>query len=144
MASKLSSRLQEIVDALPLKEGMRILEIGCGSGAAAREVAKRVPGGSVLGIDRSSKVIMQAIENNKAEIASGVLSFRTESIEYFELQEGEEQFDLAFAVRVGAMDGRHPEIEQQAIEKIRKALKQNGKLYIHGRDPLKQLAIRDR
>lgn len=90
---------------------------------------------SVLGIDRSSKAISQAIENSRAEIASGILSFRTGSIENFELQEGEEQFDLAFAVRVGALDGRHPEIEQQAIEKITKALKQNGKLYIDGGDP---------
>ncbi|WP_026632197.1 SAM-dependent methyltransferase [Dyadobacter alkalitolerans] len=144
MANKLSSRHQETVDALPLTEGMRILEIGCGSGAAAREVAKRSPGGRVLAIDRSSKAIRQANENSKAEIASGVLSFRTESIENFELQDGEEQYDLAFAIRVGALDGRHPEIEQQAIEKIRKALKQNGKLYIDGGDPLKQLAIRDR
>lgn len=117
MANKLSKRLQELVDALPLKEGMRVLEIGCGSGASAREIAKRVPSGSVLGIDRSSKAIRQAIENNKTEIASGVLSFRTESIENFELHEGEEQFDLAFAVRVGALHGRHPEIERQAIEK---------------------------
>ncbi|WP_374759455.1 hypothetical protein [Dyadobacter fanqingshengii] len=50
MASKLSSRLEEIVDLLPLKEGLRVLEIGCGSGAAARAVAKRVPGGKVLGM----------------------------------------------------------------------------------------------
>ncbi len=48
MANKLSQRLQEIVDALPLKEGMRVLEIGCGSGAAAREVCKRVPCGRFL------------------------------------------------------------------------------------------------
>ncbi|WP_031529613.1 SAM-dependent methyltransferase [Dyadobacter crusticola] len=141
MANKLSSRLQEIVDALPLKEGMRILEIGCGSGAAAREVAKRVPGGRVLGIDRSSKAIEQAIENSKAEIASGVLSFRAESIENFELQAGEGRFDLVFAIRVGALDGRHPKIEQQAIEKIRKSLKPNGKVYIDGGNPLKLLAI---
>ncbi|WP_439581741.1 class I SAM-dependent methyltransferase [Dyadobacter bucti] len=144
MASKLSQRLQEIVDAMPLKEGMRVLEIGCGSGAAAREVSKRVPGGRILGIDRSSKAIGQAIESSKAEIASGILSFRAESIENFELQEGEEQFDIAFAVRVGALDGRHPEIERQAIEKIRKALKRNGKLYIDGGDPLKLLDITDR
>jgi ubiquinone/menaquinone biosynthesis C-methylase UbiE len=141
MANKLSSRLQEIVDALPLKEGLRVLEIGCGSGAAARAVAKRVPGGHVLGIDRSSKAVRQAIENSSAEIASGVLSFRAESIENFELQDSEEQFDLAFAIRVGALDGRHPEIEQQAIEKIKQVLKRNGKLFIDGGDPLKMLAI---
>lgn len=141
MASKLSARLWEIVEALPLKKSLKVLEIGCGSGAAAREVAKRVPGGHVLGIDRSAKAIAQAIENSKTEIDSGVLSFRTEAIENFELQNGEEPFDLAFAVRVGALDGRHPEIEQQVIDKIKKALKRNGKLYIDGGNPLKMIAI---
>lgn len=141
MATKLSARLREIVDALPLRKGLRILEIGCGSGAAAREVAKRVPQGRVLGIDRSAKAIAQAVENSPTEIASGVLTFRTEAIEHFELQKGEEPFDLAFAIRVGALDGRHPEIEQQAIENIKKALKPGGKLYIDGGNPLKLVPI---
>lgn len=79
MARKLSGRLREIVDALPLKEGLRVWEIGCGSGAAAREVAKHVPGGRVLGIDRSSKAVGLAVVNSEMELASGVLSFRTEN-----------------------------------------------------------------
>ena len=37
----ISNRLSEIVDALPLKEGLRVLEIGCGTGVAAREIAQR-------------------------------------------------------------------------------------------------------
>ena len=54
--SALSSRLAGIVDALPLREGMRVLEIGGAPGAAAREVAKRIgPDGHILVIDRSAK-----------------------------------------------------------------------------------------
>ena len=37
MKSKLSKRLNDIVQALPLKDGVRVLEIGCGPGAMARE-----------------------------------------------------------------------------------------------------------
>ena len=48
----LSPRLAAIVNALPLRPGMRVLEIGCGSGAAARAVVRRVEGGIVLAIDR--------------------------------------------------------------------------------------------
>lgn len=50
----LSPRLAAIVDALPLRRGMRVLEIGCGPGVAAREVARRLEDGHVLGIDRSN------------------------------------------------------------------------------------------
>ncbi|MTI89705.1 MAG: SAM-dependent methyltransferase, partial [Balneolaceae bacterium] len=39
MPAKLSQRLSAIVEALPLKPGLRVLEIGCGPGAAARAVA---------------------------------------------------------------------------------------------------------
>jgi cyclopropane fatty-acyl-phospholipid synthase-like methyltransferase len=42
MESKISKRLEEIVTALPLKEGIRILEIGCGTGVVAREIARRL------------------------------------------------------------------------------------------------------
>lgn len=47
----LSSRLAAIVDALPLRPDSRVLEIGCGPGAAARAVAARLVTGHVLAID---------------------------------------------------------------------------------------------
>jgi len=55
MSNALSKRLRAVVDALPLQEGMRVLEIGCGPGAAAREVARRIGGGHVHAIDRSPR-----------------------------------------------------------------------------------------
>lgn len=39
----------------PLKAGMRIVEVGCGTGAIAREVADRVASGEVVGIDRDEQ-----------------------------------------------------------------------------------------
>jgi precorrin-6B methylase 2 len=57
----LSPRLRAIADALPLRPGVRVLEIGCGPGALAREIACRVgTGGHVLAIDRSPKAIALA------------------------------------------------------------------------------------
>ncbi|MHA4740650.1 SAM-dependent methyltransferase [Dyadobacter sp. MSC1_007] len=132
MKTKLSPRLQKIVDVLPLKEGMRVLEIGCGPGSAAREVARRIGRGHVLGIDRSVSAIRQASTYSAGEIGSATVSFRTVAIEDFQLDDNEEKFDLAFAVRVGAFDGRHPEIEDKALIRVRLALKAGGKLYIDG------------
>lgn len=142
MNNKLSKRLVEIVDALPLKKGIRILEIGCGPGAAAREVAKRIGNGHVLAIDRSAKAIQLAVKSSKEEMASYSLEFRHVAIEGFKLVKNEAPFDIAFAIRVGALDGRHPELERVALTNIARALTKNGKLFIDGGDPLKEVSLR--
>ena len=134
MAQKISARLLRIIDALPLRAGMRVLEIGCGPGAAAREIADRFETIYVLGIDRSIKAINQANDNSSTQIANRNLDFRLAGIEAFELEKDDDLFDLAFAVRVGALDGRHPEAESAALKQIRKALKTNGRLFIDAED----------
>jgi SAM-dependent methyltransferase len=143
MSSDVSPRLAAIVAALPLSPGLRILEIGCGPGAAARAVAERIGNGHVLGIDRSAKAIAQAVAGSKSELASGRLRFRHVAVEDFELAEGERPYDIAFAVRVGTLDGRHPEAWHAARQRIRRALVKGGRLYIDGGDPLRELSLDD-
>ena len=130
MPPGISNRLLELINALPLKDGMRVLEIGCGTGSAARDIATRIRNGKVLGIDRSKKAIEKAIDSSRNEIKNGSLEFRVAKIEEFELEKDDQLFDIAFAIRVGALDGRHPEIEKQALTQIRKALRKNGLLFI--------------
>lgn len=138
----LSARLKEIVDALPLREGMRVLEIGGAPGAAAREVARRVgPRGHVLVIDRSAKGIALTTQNAGPEISSGRLSVRCVAAEDFVLLPDEHPFDLAFAVRVGALDGRHPRAGVQARARIASALAPGGRLFIDGGDPLLEVDL---
>ncbi|HEX6225558.1 MAG TPA: class I SAM-dependent methyltransferase [Chryseolinea sp.] len=141
MKSKISRRLEEILTALPLKEGQRILEIGCGTGVLAREIARRVNDVYVLGLDRSANAIKQSVSGSRAEISSGKLQFLKAAIEEFEFDDNN-LFDFAFAIRVGALDGRHPEIEEKALSNIAKALKKNGKLFIDGGSPLQEIDIR--
>lgn len=141
MDRKLSKGLADIVNALPLKDGIRVLEIGCGPGAAAREISRRIGNGYILAIDRSSKAIQQAIAGSQTEIETGRLSFRQVAVENFELEPNEKQFDIAIAVRVGALDGRHPEIERQSLIRIAKALTKKGKLFIDGGNPLKEISL---
>ncbi|SDF59097.1 Methyltransferase domain-containing protein [Dyadobacter soli] len=141
MASKLSQRLAAIVDALPLKEGVRVLEIGYGPGAAARAVACCTRTGDMLGIDRSERAIKLAVQGSEDEIAAGRVSFRHAAVEDFELNPAEEKYDLAFAVRVSALDGRHPELQARAIMQIKKALKPGGRLFIDTGDPLREVSL---
>jgi SAM-dependent methyltransferase len=126
--SDLSARLRAVVDALPLAAGLRVLEIGCGPGAAAREIARRVHGGHVLGIDRSARAIAQAEAARGDEQYASTLAFRQSAIEDFRLAAGEDPYDLAFAVRVGALDGRHP--ADRALAAIRAALAPHARLFI--------------
>jgi len=85
MSTDLSLRLRAIVDALPLRRGIRVLEIGCGPGEAL--------------------------------------------------------FDLAFAVKVGALDGRHPKAGELALVRIAAAPVPGGRLYIDGGSPLREMEL---
>ena len=129
---RISPRLAAIVEALPLRPGMRVLEIGCGPGVAARAVLRRIGDGHVLAIDRSDKAIALAKAGSRAELATGRLEFRRVAVEDFELKVGEQPFDLAFANRVGVLDGRHPEAGRIALERLRRALARDAQLFADG------------
>lgn len=130
MSTKPSPRIVNYVNALPLQPGLHVLEVGCGPGVAAREISRRIGNGKIVAIDRSAKAIRLAIENSRAELESGCLEYRMIAIEDFELEVGESRFDLAFAMRVGALDGRHPEIGRHAMGRLKAALKPRGLLFI--------------
>ncbi|KAF5431048.1 Cyclopropane fatty-acyl-phospholipid synthase [Candidatus Methanophagaceae archaeon] len=48
---------------LALKGNERVFDIGCGDGKVTAEIAKQLPNGSVLGIDKSEEMILFAQEN---------------------------------------------------------------------------------
>lgn len=138
----LSPRLAAIVDALPLRPGLRVIEIGCGPGAAARAVADRIgPRGHVLAADRSERAIAQLTAAAADLIATGRLTPRCVAAEALELAPGEERYHIAFAVRVGAFDGRHPGAGAEALERLGRALLPGGRLFIDGGDPLRELPV---
>ncbi|MCX2722188.1 class I SAM-dependent methyltransferase [Roseibium salinum] len=137
MPNKISPRIADYVNALPLAPGLRVLEVGCGPGVAAREVSRRIGDGLIVAIDRSAKAISLAEEGSRAELQTGRLQFRNIAVENFELPPGEEPFDIAFAMRVGALDGRHAELEKQARARLKAALKPEGLLIIDSREPVR-------
>jgi precorrin-6B methylase 2 len=140
--SQLSPRLRAVVDALPLEPGMRVIEIGCGPGAAAREVAHRVgPEGHVLAVDRSAKAIAQLRRSSGDLVSSGRLTARQADAEELELAPGEARYDLAFAVRVGALDGRHPGAGERVLDRLVEALVPGGRLFVDGGDPLREVRL---
>lgn len=137
----LSPRLAAIVAALPLRAGMRVLEIGCGPGALARAVAGRIGNGLIVGIDRSPKAIAQAGAACREEIMAGRLVLRCVAAEDFILAPDQPPFDIAVAIRVGALDGRHPTAGLAARQRLRAALVPDGRVFIDSGDPLLELAL---
>jgi ubiquinone/menaquinone biosynthesis C-methylase UbiE len=59
--------LEEYLADLPLPDGARVLEVGCGTGAVARTLAVRPGVGEVVGVDPSPVFVQRA-----REIAAGV------------------------------------------------------------------------
>ncbi|MBX9400216.1 methyltransferase domain-containing protein [Lysobacter sp. BMK333-48F3] len=142
MPNPISPRLAAIVAALPLRPGLRVLEIGCGPGVAARAVLERIgDDGRVLAIDRSAKAIAQALAGSGERLAGGRLEFRRVAVEDLVLEDGEARYDLAFAVRVGALDGRHPQAWEAALARIRAALTPRGRLFVDGGNPLREIRL---
>lgn len=140
--AELSPRLRAIVDALPLRRGLRVIEIGRGPGAAAREVADRVgPDGHVLAVDRLAKAIAQLVAAAAELIAAERLTARQVATEQLALAGGEARYDIAFAVRVGAFDGRHPDAGARAIAQLGHALVPGGRLFVDGGDPLREVIV---
>lgn len=129
-----SPRIADFVASLPLEPGMRVLEIGCGPGVAAREVCRRIGHGHVVAIDRSATAIRIAGQASRAECEAGLLELRTVAIEDFALADGEPRFDLAFAQRVGVLDGRHP--AGDALKRLKAALKPGALLFVEGAAPI--------
>jgi SAM-dependent methyltransferase len=141
VADRLSPRLAAVVDALPLWPAARVLEIGCGPGAAARAVAEKLTSGHILATDRSATAIAQAAVACAAQLRTGRLSLRQVAAEELELAAGEAPFDLVYAIRVGALDGRHPAAGEQALLRIAAVTTPTARLFVDGGDPLRELPI---
>lgn len=138
MTTSLSPRLAAVVDALPLRPGLRVVEIGGAPGAAAREVARRVaPDGHVLVVDRSAKGVALVERTCADEIAAGLLSVRCVAVDDLALEPGEAPYDLALACRVGVLDGRHP--GERARAAVASVLVPGGRLYVDTGTPLTEV-----
>jgi SAM-dependent methyltransferase len=104
-----------------LKPGLRVLDIGCGTGSITKDIAAIVgPTGAVVGIDHTEAFIQEA-NANYATIDN--LTFITSDLFTFE---SEEKFDLVIAARtfqwISTLD--------KAIEKLKSFVKPNGQVSI--------------
>ena len=109
----------EHLASLTLNDGERVLDVGCGDGKITAEIAERLPGGSVLGVDPSTDMIAFAREHfrrKNLDFAAGDatrLAYR-------------EEFDLAVS-----FNALHWVIDQAAaLSSISSALRSGGRAFL--------------
>lgn len=105
---------------LGLRDGLRVLEVGCGSGNTACWVAERVgPGGSVLGIDNSPGQIEEA---RRQAHARGLTNAEFQVADAYSPKLPEASFDLVYC-RLVLMHLTHP---KDALAIMRSLVKLGG------------------
>lgn len=117
----LSRHSAAVLPKLPLKEGMAVLDVGCGWGDLSLQVAERVgPGGRVVGIDCVDAFLEEARKDAAAKGLSNVEFFRGDA----EVALPENEFDYVVA-RFGTMFFANP---VAALRRMRLALKPGGQM----------------
>jgi ubiquinone/menaquinone biosynthesis C-methylase UbiE len=91
-------RVAAFVDAMDVRPGDRVLEIGCGHGVAATLICARLRGGRYVAVDRSRKMVDAAAKRNQVAVGAGIATFLQGELETLDL--GGEKFDKVLAMRV--------------------------------------------
>lgn len=97
-AGTVAERHRWAVAHLDLRPASRVLEFGCGGGAAAQLVLGRLSGGTVLAIDRSATAVARAADRHRAAVDAGVLT--VQQVALADLDVPAASFDIAFGVDV--------------------------------------------
>ena len=107
-----------------LTPSARVLDVGCGPGTITADLARRVPGGAVLGIDRSASIVEAA----RSEHAAANLSFRVGDVYALDLEDA--SFDVVYAHQLL----QHLTRPVAAIVEMRRVLRPGGLLAVRDAD----------
>ncbi len=119
-------RVRRAVEVVAAGPDTRVLEIGCGPGAAAELLCPRLTGsGRMLAVVRSDVAIRRTAERNAAYVASGRLEVRRGDLAGLDLLES--GVDVAFTLNVNLFWTRDPGAE---LAVLRRALAPGGVLHV--------------
>ena len=121
--------LQQIIDCLPMKAKMKVLDLGTGTGYLAFSLASQYPDIEVVGIDIVEQTLRMNQERAKLEGLSNLTFVSYDGVEFpFESS----SFDLI--VTRYALH-HFPEIEQ-TFEEMKRVLKNTGHLFLSDPAPM--------
>lgn len=130
----------ELLESLPIRKGMHILDVGCGEGKTAIDIAKRFDC-TVMGIDVDETLIAKAERSADRSSVRGRVSFAVDDAR--RLHFDDDTFDMAIAQAVLVM------IDDQdkpaAVREIQRVLKAGGisgwSELSWGREPTKAFTV---
>jgi len=93
------------VDRLALRGGERVLEVGCGPGAAAELVCAQLTDGHLSAVDRSPVMVERTAARNADAVAAARLCVQVLDLAALAPETVEGPFDVAFAVDVNVVAG---------------------------------------
>jgi len=126
MAHRSSNRERSLwaVGLLDVQPGERVLELGFGPGLAIGELARRVGGGLVAGVDHSELMVRQASRRNAAAVGAGQVDLRLGSLEA--LPDFGGAFDAILAVNALHFSGNPVAV----LRRLRRVLRPGGRIAI--------------
>ena len=128
MRVQIPLRVRWAVDTLDIQPHERILEVGCGRGAALALICERLHDGRVIGVDRSAIALAAAQTRLNEPLQGGKARLFRAALAQLELHE---TFDKIFAINVNIF-WTHPTRE---LAIIRRALAPGGRLYLFYEPP---------
>ena len=105
-----------------------ILEIGCGTGILAGQLANKLEAGSIHAIDRSTSMVEKAEKKNRRHLDHGRMTLHNTEFLNFE---SPRKFDKIVAFNVNFFQRESP----RELEKIKELLEGDGSLYVFFQAP---------
>ena len=123
-----SKHLEKILQFIQISDGMRILDLGCGSGYLSFPVARNNPGCEVIGLD----IVSEALDSNRCRAKKEEINNLT-FVNYDGTDFPFESGTYDWVVTRYALH-HFPDIEH-SIEEIQRCLKAGGRLFISDPSP---------
>jgi ubiquinone/menaquinone biosynthesis C-methylase UbiE len=114
---------------LGIKPAQQILEIGCGAGLLAEQIAGKLTTGKLVALDKSNAMLEKAKKRNKVFIETGISNFM--NVDFLKSQLPEKVFDTVVAFNVPVF-WKNPRRE---LELVTQLVKRTGKLYLFRQEP---------
>ena len=110
-----------------LRQGMRVLDVGCGPGSITRGLAERVAPGEVVGVDLSAETLEAA---RRDAAARGLANLRYQEGSVYALPFPDASFDVAYAHQVL----QHLREREVAVREMLRVLRPGGLLAVRDID----------